>query len=119
MSTTDDTETDEPTHGHIRGENRPDLDVFLNDERMRERDAVDDGMVMEDWGDERVVKLTVIYTDGLRCGATVWNDPDDAFLTDGEFVDFDRVGDASDVFARFEARERDLTVELREVGDGE
>jgi len=119
MSTTDETETDERTHGHIRAENRPDLDVFLDDERMTERDAVDDGIVMEDWTDDRVVKLTVIYTNGLRCGATVWDDPDDAFLTEGEFVHFDRVGDAGDVFARFEARERELTVELREVGDAE
>ncbi|WP_338740407.1 hypothetical protein [Haloplanus salilacus] len=115
MSTTDDTETEEPTHGHIRGENRPDLDVYLNDERMHERDGVDDGIVMEDRGDDRVVKLTVIYTDGLRCGATVWDDPDEAFQVPGEFVHFDRVGDAGDVAARFEARERDMTVELREV----
>ena len=103
------------THGHIRGENRPDLDVFLNDERMRERDAVDDGIVMEGRGEERVVRLTVIYTDGLRVGGEVWDGPGDAFLSDGEFVDFDRVGDAGDVEARFEARERDLTVELREI----
>jgi len=111
----------EQTHGHIRGENRPDLDVYLNGERMVEHDAVSEGIVLRHETVSKVVKLTVIYTDGLRVGGMVWDDPADAYDTQGADVHFDRVGDAGDVFARFEAREsgRDLTVELREVGDAE
>lgn len=109
----------EQTHGHIRGENRPDLDVYLNGLRMTEHDAVSDGIVLRHETVSKVVKLTVIYTDGLRCGATVWDDCSDAWQTQGADVHFDRVGDAGDVAARFEARERDMTVELREVGEGD
>jgi hypothetical protein len=105
----------EQTHGHIRGENRPDLDVFLNGERMDKRDGFDEGVALEHRGEDRAVKVVVAYTDGLTVGASVWDDPDEAFSVKPEYIDLDRVGDAGDVFARFEARERDLTVELREV----
>jgi|GEM_PF-6135621 len=111
--------TETRTHGHIRGENRPDLDIYLNGERMVEHDAVDDGIVMTHSGNDRVVRITVIYTDGLRVGGMVWDELAEAHDTQGADVHFDRVGDAGDVEARFEARERDLTVELREIGEGD
>lgn len=115
MVTTDDTKTEEPPRGHIRGQNRPDLDVYLNGERMIEHDAVDEGIVMTHSGRDRVVQITVIYTDGLHVDGMVWDDPTNAHDTQGADVHFDRVGDDGDVFARFEARTRDLTVGLREV----
>lgn len=105
----------ETQHGHIQGENHPDLDVYLNGERMTEYDAVSEGIVMRHRESGRVVKITVIYTDGLRVGGMLWDDPDDAWATQGEDLRFDRVGDAGDIFARFEAREHDFAVELREV----
>ena len=61
---------------------------------------------MRDRTEERVVRITVIYTAGLRVGGMVWDDPENAFVTQGADVHFDRVGDKGDVEARFESHER-------------